>query len=273
MSAVPEDVLAVLSELEFPQADRACFPAHLGKLDRALYVRVDKILRAIGGVWTARHQAHVFSGPGVDARARVDGVVTSGEVTTDRDLGNFATPVLLAHELVVLAGAGPEHDALEPSAGSGRLVSAMLAAGVRTVAAVERDPARRRALVQLSRERAGTRLVVAAASDDFLTIDWAGQAFDRVVMNPPFCRSGRGDHLDHVRRAHDLLRPGGMLVAVLPASVTFRIDRRHQAFRDWLTQHAGAGSDDGIVRDLPAGTFRESGTEVRAVVVRLQKRG
>ena len=45
--------------------------------------------------------------------------------------------------------------------------------------------------------------------------------FDRVVMNPPFCR---GRDLDHVRHALRFVAPGGRLVAIMSAGVAFRED-------------------------------------------------
>lgn len=258
MSKVAADVLEILSELEFPAPRHARLPARLGRLDRSLYTKVDKVLRSLGGAWKSKLGVHVF-GEGEDASALVDRVLTSGEVTTDRDLGNFATPARLASELVGLAGVRPGHRVLEPSAGTGRLVDALLAVGAQ-VTAVERQLARRYALLNRVVRDGEQRLSVATVDDFMLFED--PTPFDRVVMNPPFTRSGAGDHLDHVRRAHRMLAPGGTLVSVLPQSVSFRRDRRYAEFRDWLLSVGGSE-----LRELPAGTFRESGTDVRAVVV------
>ena len=83
-------------------------------------------------------------------------------------------------------------------------------------------------------------------------------------MNPPFCKVGLGDHLDHVQRAYDMLVPDGVLVSVLPASVTFRQDRRYAGFRDWVLAN-------GEITPLPANSFKASGTNVNTVVVKMTK--
>jgi len=244
------DVLEILSEMEFPTATSARIAG--GQLDRKLYQRVNKALQALGGKWTTSKKAHVF---GSDARARIEHAVTTGEVETGQDVGHFPTPALLAAKLVRLADVRKHHHVLEPSAGGGAIVDKIVAAGAKAYA-VERDPDRRRALTG--------RCNVAADVDDFLDFGVSGPAelFDRVVMNPPFCKVGRGDHLDHVRHACSMLVEGGVLVSVLPSSIEFRRDRRYSEFRAWCEER-------GTIEPLPSGSFKESGTGVETVVVRL----
>lgn len=100
------------------------------------------------------------------------------------------------------------------------------------------------------------------AYHDFIDYRGPSPKFDRVVMNPPFCKSGRGDHIDHVHHAYAMLKPGGVLVSVLPAGVSFRKDSRYRQFREWLL-----GS--GTIEPLPEGSFSESGTNVNTVVARI----
>lgn len=258
------DVLSILSALEYPVATLARIT---DRLDRNVYQRVNDVLAAAGGTWSRKLKGHVFAG---DAAALVDSIITSGEVDTAADVGNFPTPILLAAELVELAGVRPGHTALEPSAGTGRIVDALLARGA-LVVAVERDQLRRGDLQlrETAESRRGRKLF-APAVDDFMDYQAdprdAPVRFDRVVMNPPFRRVGRGDHIDHVRRAFDLLAPGGVLVAVLPAGVLFRRDRRYTEFRTWCAHR-------GSVDALPDGSFRESGTDVSTVVARLRSPG
>ncbi len=246
------DVLAVLSTLDYPKANQALITE---ALDRPLYLRVDKALRALGGTWSRGAKVHVFSGY---ARDDIEAAITSEEVTTDQDLGHFPTPAPLARELVTRAQVRAGQWALEPSAGAGDLAAALIAAGAR-VTAIERDPIRRQAL----------RLRLPAATvlehDDFLayqpwkTGESGRRSFDRVVMNPPFRKIGSGDHLDHAYHAYRLLAPGGILVCVLPASVLFRRDRRYREFHGWA-------SEVGELAELPDGSFRDSGTNVRTVL-------
>jgi hypothetical protein len=74
--------------------------------------------------------------------------------------------------------------------------------------------------------------------------------FDTVVMNPPFY--GR-HYVKHVRHALKFLKPGGTLVAVLPA-----------------TAHYDHKELEGEWRDLPVGSFSEVGTNVPTGLLRIR---
>lgn len=256
---VANDVLQVLSRLEC-----AGNTARIsGQLPRDLYLKVNKVLEACGGVWNRKAKVHVFEADTI-ASERIDQIIISGEVTTAQDLGFFPTPAPIARKLVELANVQPEDFVLEPSAGDGAIVEALIEARA-GVLALERDANRR---AQLTRRFVDTTRVAVmlpwthAHEIDFL--DYIpDEPFDRVVMNPPFCKVGAGDHLDHVRHAHGMLIPGGSLVSVLPAGIKFRADKRHAEFREWFMDL------DGTVIDLPDDAFKASGTRVRTVVLAL----
>lgn len=77
--------------------------------------------------------------------------------------------------------------------------------------------------------------------------------FDLVVMNPPFY----GRHYEkHVRHALKFLKPRGLLVAILP--ITARYD------------HRGLEDLKPLWRDLPVGSFSESGTNINTTVMTVQ---
>ena len=100
---------------------------------------------------------------------------------------------------------------------------------------------------------------LAVVHADFL--EWASrtaQRFDVAIMNPPFTG---GQDVNHIRCAWTLLRPGGRLVAICSNSPFIGERRTHRTFRDWL-ETIGATIDP-----LPSGTFRESGTNVRACLI------
>ena len=88
----------------------------------------------------------------------------------------------------------------------------------------------------------------------------ADNAFDFVIMNPPFARQA---DIDHVLHAFRFLKPGGVLVSIMSAGVMFREDRKTKAFREFIDDHAGT------VERLPSGSFKASGTMVEACVVKM----
>lgn len=285
---VDDEVLTVLSRCTFA-GNTLRLPE---KLDRALYLQVAKVIEACGGKWNRKLQAHLFPD---DAEAHVETILNTGEVTTARDIGFFPTPVKLAEYLVELAFVKPGDVVLEPSAGTGRLVDAALAVGARVIC-VERDPKMRDALAKrlcpvLDGPRKNAAIFLRGGSHpfdelmDFLDVehdrllmasrlkpypDIDGDktpdrgGFDAVVMNPPFNKVGKGDHLDHVRHAYTMLRPGGNLAAILPSSITFRVDRRYSEFFSWVEGHGGR------VLKLAEGSFKESGTSVNTCILQLR---
>jgi predicted RNA methylase len=231
------------------------------QLDRKLYTHVNKVLEACGGTWSRKARAHVFIA--WDPAEKIEQVLATGEVTVAKsDLCFFPTPVALARRLVKAIDIQPGHVVLEPSAGTGRIVEAINEAGGYSQA-VERDPAMRAALVGKAcfvYDVESYRPRDPSEVDDFLTIDPTHAAFDRVAMNPPFTKCGLGDGLDHVLHALKFLKVGGKLGAIMPNGILFREDRRHRAFRDALPYGT-------TFTELPEGAFKESGTNVRTVLV------
>lgn len=127
---------------------------------------------------------------------------------------------------------------LEPSCGDGAFLDRLAIKGHKAFG-IEVDPSR----AEMCR-RKGHDVLIA----NFLTAE-PHTLFDWVVMNPPF--EGR-HYLKHIRHAIDWLKPGGKIVAILPATA-------------WYDH--GELPDDNTCRwdtwrDLPVGSFASSGTNV-----------
>lgn len=248
---ISTEVLAVLSTLSTDGLNARIEQ----QLDRKLYTKVNQVLEACGGKWNRKAKAHVFPS---SAELILDQVMVTGEVETRQDIGFFPTPTALAKRLVEMAGIKSGTSVLEPSAGTGRIVEALLAVGAK-VTICERDVRMKADL--LDKVRCLGKVVDYLSQNDFMDVPVSAR-FDHVAMNPPFCRVGLGDHLDHVRHAFNMLKSGGTLVSVLPAGVEFRQDKRHKEFRTWVANH-------GTIESLPEDSFKESGTSVRTCVIRL----
>jgi len=228
------------------------------QLDRKLYVEVNAALEALGGKWNRKEKAHLFEADPADA---IDQVTVDGAFTDKRrDLDQFYTPPGLALHVVAKADV-KGCSVLEPSAGRGVLVAEALRQGAKEVEAFECDRDNVEAMMFLVSPMPEARLLCTLG--DFLKpFPFDHRTFDRVVMNPPF---GKQQDLAHVTKAYSLLAPGGRLVAIMSAGVTFRGDRRTQAFR------ALVDDAHGTIDPLPEHSFRESGTDVRAVVVTMRR--
>jgi hypothetical protein len=83
---------------------------------------------------------------------------------------------------------------------------------------------------------------------------------DRILMNPPFAKT---QDIRHVMHAVRFLKPGGKLVAIMAAGVNYRA-HLSVTFRDYLDRF-------GTLQELPDGSFKVSGTDVRTVLVTLTK--
>lgn len=129
---------------------------------------------------------------------------------------------------------------LEPSCGDGRILDAIRARGHRALG-FEYHPGR------AAEARGKGHSVVTA---NFLEQAPVAE-FDRIVMNPPFY--GR-HYAQHVRHAYKFLKPGGVLVSILPA-----------------TAHYDHDELQGEWRDLPVASFAAAGTNVPTGMLRMRK--
>jgi len=244
-----EAVLAILSTASI---EGDCVKMTCGQLDRKLYQDVNKALEALGGKWNRKAQGHVFAS---DPSKKIDNAILTGEVTPPSKNGYFPTPKAIVLKLIELADIQKGHLVLEPSAGRGNISTELHHRGA-VVYACELLPENRKAL--LAEDMPPINL---HAEPDFLKVSWPTW-FDRVVMNPPFEKQA---DIDHVLHAFGMLKPGGRLVSVMSAGVTFREDRKARGFRDFVEL------DGGHIVPLPEGSFKESGTGVNTCIVVLPK--
>jgi len=216
------------------------------QLDRHLYVRVNKVLMAAGGRWNSRAKAHVFEG---DAAERMEQIILTGSVVVPKDeFEFFETPPAVVDRVCEAADVGGGMRVLEPSAGRGKLVQPFK--GIAFLDAIEKMPANAAHLRSLG-------WLDDVQETDFMSCD-PRPVYDRIVMNPPF--SNRQD-VKHVLHALRFLKPGGRLVAVMSAGVTFRSDRLTTEFRAEIERRGGT------IEALPEGAFKSSGTGVYTVLV------
>ena len=220
-------------------------------LDRKLYVEVNAALEALGGAWNRKAKVHVFANDPADALDQV--LVDGGFHDAKRDFQQFFTPLPLAAAVVARLGSLAGRTVLEPSAGAGAIVWALIERKA-IVTAVEMD-------AQLAAKLPLDRRICA----DFLTLSPDNvpfAPFDAVAMNPPFTK---GQDVAHVMHAFSFLKPGGKLVAIMSAGAEFRSDRKTSGFRELVA------AMDGTIERLPDDSFKESGTSVRTVVVEMVK--
>ena len=210
------------------------------RLEPALYKAVNKVLMAAGGKWTgSKTQAHIFA---TDPRAEL-GLAMKSNVIIDKvkerkkERQAFYTPMAVADIVAELSDVW-EMCVLEPQAGGGALADACMKCGALNVDCIEIDP------IAADRLRAKTFDTQTA---DFLSIEPVIR-YARVVMNPPFAKGADIKHVNHARR---FLATNGRLIAILPDKEYTKIG----AYR--------------VLKRLPAGTFRESGTMIATQIIQI----
>lgn len=225
-----------------------------GRLDAMTYRSVNKVLEMLGGKWNRKAQAHVFPD---DAGERIDAMVLTGMVVDKkRELGFFETgPEVLQRMRKLLAWEPLGLRILEPSAGRGAIALPLARAGA-VVDCVDIDP-EHIAFMEKQKE------LDAVQEGDFLEAPPV-QAYDAVMMNPPFAKSADVKHIMH---AYQFLKPGGRLVSVASSSVMYRSTGLHKSLR--ILVH-GTG---GVIAELPAGSFRLADTNVNTCLVYLRAPG
>lgn len=148
-----------------------------------------------------------------------------------KDLQFYRTPKAVVDRVIESVYLPKGATVLEPSCGDGAILDGLLKAGYQC-SGIE--------------YHAGRALEARAKGHSVLTANFLDTApdpvYDAVVMNPPFY----GKHyLKHIEHALKFVKPGGVLISILPAS-------------DWYEHKKITGQ----WHDLPIGSFKESGTNV-----------
>jgi len=161
----------------------------------------------------------------------------------------FYTPEDVARDVVVAADVSMK-SVLEPSAGDGALAIACRNAGAANVDCLD---IAEESIQALNDEG------FAAHKTDFLEFcpPPNGITYERIVMNPPFTRKADAKHVKHAFIYW--LKKGGLLTSIVCDDGQNRQDlaKIDDSFR--------------IVQRIPAGAFKESGTNIATLVIQLNK--
>lgn len=254
---ISETVLDVLSNSTITGAPLTNALVLPGKLDRNVYLAVNKVLEAAGFKWSRKAQAHLFDG---DASEIMDQIILTGQIANKKqELGDFPSPPAVVERLIQLADIEQGMLVLEPEAGEGAIAVPMAKLGA-IVHCFEINKSHcDRLAANLFRVSPQYSVQCANFLDvQPLTGGTYKDLYDRIVMNPPFAKQ---DDIRHVTHALKFLAPGGRLVSVMAAGVKFRTNKLTQEFKSLITD----------IEDLPENSFAESGTAVNTVIVTIQR--
>lgn len=230
-----------------------------GQLTPKMYQAVKKVLELSGFKWNKKEKRHdAING---DAAATLAKALDDGSIVDPKkEWDFFETPAPVAQKMAVMLNLKRGMTVLEPSAGNGQLaLAAAKYVGKEAVVCIE---AQEKCCLNLA--VLGFKNIVHA---DFMAL---GPQFftpdlpvDAIIANFPF--SGAQD-VAHCRRAYDILKPGGRMVCITGPSWQFRDTKAHVEFRSWFESMRETTS-----MELPSGTFDESGTNVRSLLLTIDK--
>lgn len=269
MGQINSDALAVLKQCKVT-GNNIQLPDM--QLDRKLYESIAKELKLIGGSWKGgKISAFVFQSDPTDLLENICGGTSKN---LKKEFQFFHTPLVLAHRLVRLAEIKEGMTVLEPSAGQGHLIEAIYHQFPRTMSGPNDEPCvtvdfcelmpqNREVLLKKISENKNWASRTSFMAEDFLEFSTRWK-YDRIVANPPFSKN---QDIDHIRAMYDSLNPSGILVSI--ASIhwhTVRMRAKEDDFAQWLHR---LGAE---IISLPAGEFKEAGTNIETCIVKIIKR-
>lgn len=213
------------------------------------YDQVRKALLNAG----AKYNKNKFVFPN-DARPYIDRLMGGENVNIKKEFQFFATPAPLAKYLVSLADIERHHSILEPSAGQGAIINAIIEKiPTKLVQAYELSEINRNVLQSIEQ--------CEILGDDFLKQNNYRQ-FDRVIANPPFSKN---QDIDHILKMYYATKLGGRIVTIASKHWQISNNKKETEFRNWLDE---INAD---VQDIPQGAFKESGTNVASCIIIINK--
>lgn len=228
------------------------------QLDRKMYDAVNKVLDLSGFKWDRKSKKHLATN-GSAAETLANALGDGKIFDPKKEFDFFQTPEDLALRMAEMLNAKPHHLILEPSAGGGRLCRAV----------TDFNPEIKNKQVYCFEvqeklnddlERSGFRTL----GYDFVegSRNFPGH-FDRCIGNPPFSNA---QDLTHFRLMYDCLKSGGRMVCITGTSWQWRTQKKFVEFKTWFNE-----LPDTTVEELSAGTFKDSGTNVPALLITVDK--
>lgn len=245
---IPQEIIEIIRQGESAGSN---YQLPSINLDRKIYLQTNEVLESIGLKWSRKNKRHESTESGI--AELLEEILEVGEVQTLSEIKKkfqfFETPPEVISRLIELANIKPDDQVLEPSAGSGAIAKEIIKITGKCFCA-EIDPIRKK-------ELEGIDGVIQIAGD-FLSMSKTDIRPNKIVMNPPFSKSQDTKHIVH---AHDMLANCGVLVSVASSTITTRSGKVYDDLRNLNPE----------IFKLPDGSFKESGTMVNTIILRIQK--
>lgn len=252
LTSLPGEVMQVLRSSSI-SAEKVFLP----KMEKSLYRQVHKVLTELGGSWNSKADAHLFP---CEADVFLNPVLESGKMIFARKQDYFPTPPEIIEQMFFWSEIKSGMSVLEPNAGGGAIACELRDYFGKHISLdlVEINPKLVARLYQKGFTKENGYDVYCT---DFLSFA-PGKLYDRILMNPPFHDAA---DIDHVSKAFSLLKPGGVLTAIMSHGTTWHSDRKTTEFRRFIEPY------EHFSCEYTNNEFRASGTNVKTWMVALIK--
>lgn len=218
------------------------------EIERNDYLKLKKTLENAGGKWSRKEQGFVFPFEPENVIAQL---VSGEETNIKKKYQFFETPDKVADLLVCVAVVAPGFDVLEPSAGQGSIVKAILRDEPDLIVdCCEILEENRKVLSKIKN--------VNIVGNDFLKTDFKDKKYDRIIANPPFSKN---QDITHLKKMFSLLKQNGRLCCITSKHWLTSKEKKCIEFREWLSLL------DYDTYEIGNEAFKASGTDIDVKVV------
>jgi hypothetical protein len=221
------------------------------RFNKDQYSAVKQIMQKAGGLY--KKNCFVFK---EDALTVYNRIINGEDFNLKKKFNFFATPDSLADYLVKLSNIKKGYKILEPSAGQGAIVNAI----VREYPSIYVDVCESMEINQdVLENNSNTHFIC----PDFLNIpEQYFEYYDTIIANPPFSKN---QDIDHITKMYDCLKSGGRLVSIASKHWQTSENKKEKNFTKWLKDN------EAEIIEIPAGSFKESGTSVATCIIVINK--
>lgn len=243
----PTTTDALMNELAMFETDG--FILRFPKEELMHYKKIKVLLETAGGVF--KSNTFVFEEP---SKNIIDRLLSGEKVNDKKKYQYFPTPHNLSQEAIELLNIKDTDFVLEPSCGRAAMAN-LIKKKTDNLTVVEIMPTNVNYLKSIGYD---------PIEKDFLSLTKEDiGTFDKIAANPPFSKDQDIKHIQHM--FNEFLKENGRMVSYASCFWKSPSNKRQREFNDWLV------SVNATIEDIPANSFKESGTNIPTCRITINK--